>query len=54
MKFELLKTEDLKSSSFQRVSTWAQYYEPDDIESLAELGFDKSEVEKMIADTGMV
>ena len=44
MKFKLLKYTDLTRKSFKESLTWAQYYEPDDIDTLEELGFDRTNV----------
>lgn len=52
MKFELIKFDQLNKDSFAKFSTWAQYYEPDDIETLQKLGFDKSEVSRTLEAVG--
>ena len=52
MKFELIRYKDLNRTSFDESRTWAQYYEPADIETLSELGFDKTEVSAAIAKVG--
>jgi len=52
MKFELIKFDQLNQSCFARFSTWAQYYEPDDIETLQNLGFDKSEISRELEVVG--
>lgn len=52
MKFELIKLDQLNQDSFAKFSTWAQYYEPDDIETLKKLGFDKSEVSRALEAAG--
>jgi len=44
MKFKLVKYTDLNRKSFKESLTWAQYYEPDDIDTLEELGFDRTNV----------
>lgn len=41
MKFELIKYTDLTRKFFDKSLTWAQYYEPDDIDTLESLGFDR-------------
>lgn len=52
MKFELIKFDQLNQDCFDKFSTWAQYYEPDDIETLQSLGFDKSEVSRELEAVG--
>ncbi|MFK8012150.1 MAG: hypothetical protein AB8B80_08935 [Marinicellaceae bacterium] len=44
MKFTLIKYTDLNRKNFEESLTWAQYYEPDDIDTLEELGFDRKVV----------
>lgn len=44
MKFELIKYTDLNRKYFEKSLTWAQYYEPDDIDTLEELGFNRKVV----------
>ncbi|WP_213609391.1 hypothetical protein [Pseudoalteromonas sp.] len=44
MKFELIKYTDLNRKYFEESLTWAQYYEPEDIDTLEELGFDRKVV----------
>lgn len=49
----ILKPDDLlDEQDFIEHPAWATYYEPDDIESLIELGFDADEVRGAIAATG--
>lgn len=49
----ILKPDDmLDERDFIEHPAWATYYEPDDVESLIELGFDAGEVRDAIAATG--
>ncbi len=49
----ILKFDDsLNENDFIEHPAWATYYEPDDIETLIELGFDADEVRGAIAATG--
>jgi len=52
MEFELVKYSDLNRDRFVEHSTWAQYYEPDDIETLSSLGYSKEHVKLMIEFVG--
>lgn len=52
MKFELIKYTDLNRKHFEESLTWAQYYEPDDIETLEELGFDRQVVSAELEKVG--
>lgn len=52
MGFKLIATADLGFSAFQEHSTWAQYYEPDDIDRLTRFGWDSREVRRLIEATG--
>jgi hypothetical protein len=42
----------LTESDFIEYPVWACYYEPDDVETLVNLGFDKREVEQALEATG--
>lgn len=44
MKFKLIKYTELNQKHFEEPHTWAQYYEPDDIDTLEELGFERKVV----------
>ena len=44
MKFQLIKYTDLNRNHFKESLTWAQYYEPDDIDTLEKLGFNRKVV----------
>ena len=52
MKFELIKYTDLNRKHFEESLTWAQYYEPDDIDTLEELGFDRKVVSEELEKVG--
>lgn len=52
MKFELIKYTELNRKNFEESLTWAQYYEPDDIDTLEELGFDRKEVSTELEKVG--
>lgn len=46
--FKLVATEDLTLELFRNHGIWAQYNNPDDIDSLELLGYDREAVESMI------
>lgn len=52
MKFELIIYSDLNRKHFKESHTWAQYYEPDDISTLGELGFDRKAVSTELENVG--
>ncbi|MBW4965687.1 hypothetical protein KZZ04_04815 [Pseudoalteromonas sp. CR1] len=52
MKFKLIKYTDLNRNNFDESLTWAQYYEPSDIDTLEELGFDREIVTKEFEKVG--
>jgi hypothetical protein len=45
MKFYLKKTHELTEEDFEFSQVWAEYYEPDDIGGLVNLGYDLQEVQ---------
>lgn len=52
MKFKLIKYTELNRKYFEESLTWAQYYEPDDIDTLEELGFDRKVVSSQLESVG--
>ena len=52
MKFKLVKSEEITQQLLDEHSAWAQYYDPDDVESLVELEYDRSNVVKQLENVG--
>jgi hypothetical protein len=52
MEFRLIKYTDLNRKHFEESLTWAQYYSPEDIDTLEKLGFDREVVSSCIEKTG--
>ena len=52
MKFDLVKYTALSRENFKQASTWAQYYQPEDIETLVQLGYERNEVTKTLEAVG--
>ena len=52
MKFDLVHYSKLNRESFSKCQTWAQYYEPDDIETLVDLGFNRNTVKTALENVG--
>lgn len=52
MNFELKKYPEHWMKLFEVSNAWAQYYEPGDIDTLVELGFDRDDVQLKIERTG--
>jgi len=50
--FRLKSVASLTERDFVESSVWACYYEPDDIDTIAGFGFDRSEVQNAIRATG--
>ena len=52
MQFDLVKFSELNKTHFEKASTWAQYYEPEDINALEEMGFNGLHVTQALENVG--
>ena len=52
MKFKLIKYSEFNRKHFEESLTWAQYYEPNDIDTLQGLGVDRHEVSRELERVG--